>query len=68
MDLFYDPLYFGGLKTHFTLFFTTLGQNATMYENWNFNQPEEFDDFWFDEKSNFMIYQSEEHKVGSESI
>ena len=68
MDLYYDPVYFDGLKTHFSLFVTTLGQNATMFDNWNFKNANTFDDFWFDEKENFMIYQSEEHIIGRESI
>lgn len=42
--------------------------NQTIYNNWNFETHEIFDEFWFDDKNNFKIFNAADHVVGKESI
>ena len=50
----------------FMIFSTQLWRNETLYSNWDFKTPEDFDNFWFDSNNTQFIYHALNYWIGKD--
>lgn len=63
----YDEEVLKGLKTFVIVYYTSIANETTMYDNWTFSTSGLWDDFWFSPINN-ILYWSEDFIIGETAV